>query len=75
MARYSTRVKRGESIGVTNHGELAAILVPPNLAPIELLAASGRIRRARSDAPLGLEAPLTSDETTTQILDDLRDDR
>ena len=69
------RVRRGESIGVTNHGELTAILVPPNLAPIDLLTASGRVRRARSEAALGLDTPRTSDVTTAQVLDDLRGDR
>ena len=69
------RVRRGESIGVTNHGELTAILVPPNLTPIDLLTASGRVRRARSDAALGLDTPLSTDVTTTEVLADLRDDR
>ena len=69
------RVRRGESIGITNHGELAAILVPPNLAPIDLLAAAGRVRRASSDAALGLDKPLTTAVTTAEVLADLRDDR
>ena len=68
------RVRRGETIGVTNHGELTAILVPPNLAPMEQLIAAGRVRQAQSDAELGLDAPLTTEITTAQLLAGLRDD-
>ncbi len=70
------RVRRGESIGVTNHGELTAILVPPTTTAIDRLVAAGRIRRATNIAALGPAAPLRHDTlTTAEVLADLRDDR
>jgi antitoxin (DNA-binding transcriptional repressor) of toxin-antitoxin stability system len=69
------RVRHGETIGVTNHGELAALLVPPNLAKIDQLVASGRVRRARLDAPLGFDVRVKSVRSTAEVLADLRGDR
>jgi prevent-host-death family protein len=69
------RVRHGETIGVTNHGELAALLVPPNLAKIDQLVASGRVRRARLDAPLGFDVRVESVLSTAEVLADLRRDR
>jgi prevent-host-death family protein len=69
------RVRRGETIGVTNHGELAALLVPPNLPKIDQLVAAGRVRRARSDEPLGFEVRIARDVSTAEVLSDLRGDR
>lgn len=69
------RVRHGETIGVTNHGELTALLVPPNLAKIDQLVASGRVRLARSDAPLGFDVRVTNVLSTADVLADLRGDR
>ncbi|MDA8296282.1 MAG: type II toxin-antitoxin system prevent-host-death family antitoxin [Actinomycetota bacterium] len=70
-------VAAGETIEVTNHGEVAAVLVPPVLTPYERLAAAGKIREPRKDRPVDLRnirrvrAPLSSAE----IIADLRGDR
>jgi antitoxin (DNA-binding transcriptional repressor) of toxin-antitoxin stability system len=41
------RVADGETIEVTNHGEVAARIVPPGLDPLGELAARGQVREAR----------------------------
>jgi prevent-host-death family protein len=70
-------VGAGETIEVTNHGEVAAVLVPPSLTPYERLAAAGKIREPRKDRPVDLRsirrvsAPLSSAE----IIADVRGDR
>lgn len=40
-------VKNGESIEVTNHGEVVAVLVPPAATPYERLVAAGKVRVAQ----------------------------
>lgn len=70
-------VAAGETIEVTNHGEVAAVLVPPSLTPYERLAVAGKIREPRQDRPVDLRnirrvsAPVSSAE----IIADLRGDR
>ncbi|WP_026819095.1 type II toxin-antitoxin system Phd/YefM family antitoxin [Arthrobacter castelli] len=76
-SRILQRVKNGETIEVTNNGEIAATLVPPNASPFEMRVRAGRVRVA---APAGtvdlvhLERA-RSDESTAEILADLRGDR
>jgi prevent-host-death family protein len=41
------RVADGETIQVTNHGEAAALIVPPGTNPLEELHARGQMRPAR----------------------------
>ena len=41
------RVAGGETIQVTNHGEIAALIVPPGADPLSELAARGQVRSAR----------------------------
>jgi prevent-host-death family protein len=41
------RVADGETIRVTNHGEAAALIVPPGADPLDDLQARGQIRPAR----------------------------
>jgi len=41
------RVAAGETIEVTNHGEVAARIVPPGLDPLAELIARGQVREAR----------------------------
>jgi prevent-host-death family protein len=70
------RVKNGETISVTNNGEVAATLIPPSHTPFEQLLRSGSIRPA---APGGIDfrsVPRVSVEgSTADLLDDLRGDR
>lgn len=45
------RVKEGEVIGVTNNGELAAVLVPPGRSEYDLLVEAGEVMLASDDTP------------------------
>jgi prevent-host-death family protein len=70
-------VAGGETIEVTNHGEVAAVLVPPSLTPYERLLTAGKVREPRKDPPVDLRkiprvsAPVSSGE----IIADVRGDR
>lgn len=41
------RVADGETIQVTNHGQIAALIVPPGTDPLADLASQGQVRAAR----------------------------
>lgn len=68
-------VKGGETIAVTNNGEIAAILVPPGTSRYDQLVASGRITPARNPGHAReirrAQGPLRS----IDVLDELRGDR
>jgi prevent-host-death family protein len=77
-SRYLAMVKAGQTVEVTERGELVALLTPPSRSATarEKLIATGRLIPAR--APLTLPVPVTAapgapDSDT--ILDDLRADR
>jgi prevent-host-death family protein len=44
------RVKNGETIDVTNNGEIAATLIPPSSSPFERLLLAGQVRPASNVA-------------------------
>jgi len=69
------RVKNGETIDVTNNGEVTATLIPPAASPFERLILSGSVRRA-SPAPVDFVTlpRVASDAGTAAILADLRGD-
>ncbi|GAB3266947.1 type II toxin-antitoxin system Phd/YefM family antitoxin [Arthrobacter pigmenti] len=71
------RVKNGEMIEVTNNGEIAATLIPPNTSPFERRLLAGRVRKASPAGTIDLIhlQRVDSDETTAKILADLRGDR
>ena len=70
------RVKNGETIDVTNNGELAATLIPPSASPFERLLLAGLVRPAAKDAVDFRALPrITSATSTAEILSDLRGDR
>ena len=75
-AKVLRDVQAGEIIEVTNHGEVAAVLVPPSLAPFERLVAAGKAR-----PPLDRSVDLRrlrrskSASTTAEILADVRGER
>lgn len=70
------RVKNGETIDVTNNGEVAATLIPPSASPFERLLLSGHVRPADQGAVDYRAIPrIKSDAGTTEILADLRGDR
>lgn len=70
-------VRSGETIEVTNHGEVAAVLMPPALTAYERLVAAGKVREPRSDLGVDLRTirrvhvPLSS----SAIIADVRGDR
>ena len=69
-------VSGGEVIEVTNHGEVAAVLVPPSLTNFERLVAAGKVREPRGK-PVDLRLirrssiPVSSQE----IIADVRGER
>ncbi len=74
-SRYLDRVKAGETVEVTERGELIALLVPPEPARTarDRLVASGRLLPAAG--ALRSPARVVVDRTTADVLDELRDDR
>ncbi len=75
-SRYLDRVKAGETVEVTNRGELVALLVPPDPATSarDRLIASGRILPASRPLRLPRRAPVRG-PSTAEVLDELRQDR
>lgn len=70
------RVRNGETIDVTNNGEVAATLIPPSASPFERLLLAGQVRPATQD-PVDFRAlgRVASKVGTAIILDDVRGDR
>ena len=70
------RVKNGETINVTNNGEVAATLIPPSASPFERLLLAGLVRTAAAGVVDFRALPRAkSAATTAEILSDLRGDR
>jgi len=67
-------VSGGETIEVTNHGEVVAVLVPPSLTPYERLVAAGKVREPRKDRPVDLRSIRRSrmSVSTAEIIADVR---
>ncbi len=70
-------VGAGETIEVTNHGEVAAVLMPPSLTPYERLVAAGKVREPRKDRRVDLRSirRVTAPMSSTEIIADVRGDR
>jgi antitoxin (DNA-binding transcriptional repressor) of toxin-antitoxin stability system len=70
-------VGAGGIIEVTNHGEVAAVLVPPSLTPYERLAAAGKIREPRKDQRVDLRTirRVSVPVSSAEIIADVRGDR
>jgi prevent-host-death family protein len=68
------RVRRGETVGITDRGTLVAVLAPPQtVGGSAALVAAGRVRRSTrslSDLPQARAANVS----TAEVLDDLRSD-
>ncbi|MFJ5695794.1 type II toxin-antitoxin system Phd/YefM family antitoxin [Arthrobacter sp. NPDC093125] len=70
------RVKNGETIDVTNNGEVAATLIPPAASPLERLLLAGNVRQAASQpVDFRILPRVKSGAGTAEILSDLRGDR
>ncbi len=69
------RVKAGETIAVTNHGEITAILVPPGTTEYDQMVAAGLVAPAGSPGHARAIARSQSPLGSAEVLADLRDDR
>lgn len=70
------RVRNGETISVTNNGEVAATLIPPSRTPFEQLLRSGGIRAAAPEKLDFRSLPrIAVEDTSAHLLADLRGDR
>lgn len=69
------RVKAGETIAVSNNGEIAAVLVPPGASAYEQMKASGLVTPAARPGHAREIVRSRTGESTAQVLDDLRGDR
>lgn len=69
------RVRNGETIDVTNNGEIAATLIPPASSPFERLLLAGQVRPA-SAAIFDFQAlrRVASANSAVEILADVRGD-
>jgi prevent-host-death family protein len=77
-SRYLARVKAGETVEVTERGQLVALLVPPDPAASgrDRLVASGRLMRASRPVTLPRRVPANpGGPDTASVLDELREDR
>ncbi|GAB3539385.1 hypothetical protein GCM10027403_27650 [Arthrobacter tecti] len=70
------RVKNGETIDVTNNGEIAATLIPPATSPLERALLAGHAKPATT-GPIDFNAipRVKSTSTSSEILADVRGDR
>jgi prevent-host-death family protein len=70
-------VSAGETIEVTNHGEVAAVLVPPGLTVYERLVIAGKVREPRPDRTADLRSiqRVTAPVSSGEIIADIRGDR
>lgn len=71
IGRILREVQRGESIAITNRGEVVAILVPPPAQPREPL----RVRAARTAGGVGSLPRVSRPTPSREVLDELRADR
>lgn len=65
------QVQAGETIEVTNHGEVVAVLIPPQHRPLRQL----RVRKATRTGKFDEIPTVRRDESVQEALDDLRGDR
>ncbi len=71
-SRVLDEVRRGETIHITNHGEIVATLVPPSAAPPLTYRPA---REPGSWADFELPPPAPGGLTSEELLDELRGDR
>lgn len=69
-------VAAGEIIEVTNHGEVAAVLVPPSLTSFERLVAAGKVRLP-TERPVDLRRirRVQSAASSAEMITDVRGER
>jgi len=68
-------VQAGRSVGITNHGKLVAMLVPPPSTRLGELLLAGRVRPARNCADVRTLPRSTLDHPVAVLLEDLKGER
>jgi prevent-host-death family protein len=70
-------VSAAETVEVTNHGEAAAVLVPPLLTPSERLIAAGTVEDQPKNGLVDLRniQRVSVSASSTEIIRDVRGDR
>lgn len=76
LSVYLTRVKRGTTYNVTEHGHVVALLrpAPPADDLIERLVAEGRATRAKRPGTVPKALRLKAKTPLSKLLDELRED-
>ena len=74
-AKVLADVKNGAVIEVTNHGEVVAVLIPPQTSRLAVLEAAGLVKSATSTAPFSALQRVTTTESIAGLIDDLRGER
>jgi prevent-host-death family protein len=76
-SRYLDKVKAGETVEVTERGQLVALLVPPSpaLTSRDRLIAEGKLLPSESGLPLRLPTPVRAEMDSGAVLDELREER
>lgn len=74
-SKVLAEVKAGETIAVTNNGEISAILVPPGTDRYEQLVVAGRITPAKAPGRARLIKRVEPTVPTSEVIDDLKGDR
>lgn len=74
-SRYLDRVRAGETVEVTDRGQLVALIVPPDASRTarDRLISEGRLLPGAG--PLRLRPRRVASKTSEEVLDDLRDER
>ena len=73
--RVLAAVAAGESIEVTSNGTVMAVMVPPNVSPVERGRRDGTVRPARRRIRLSDVPRVRAAESIAAVLDDLRGER
>lgn len=74
-ARILREVQAGESMEITNHGEVVALIVPVPADTRERLIRSGELRPARSRPDFANLERVRAATSSLEVLDDLRGER
>lgn len=73
--RVLAAVAAGETIEVTSNGTAMAVMVPPQLSPVERGRRDGTVRAARRRVRVSSIPRVTASESIADALDELRGDR
>lgn len=76
-SKYLQRVKAGETVEVTERGQLVALLVPPSpaLTARDRLIAEGKLLPPESSLPFRLPIPMRAEMDSGAVLDEMREER